>query len=88
MSGDRHKRMNELVDLVPRKIATAIIVAAGLVALSIYARPGPPRFQVVSEGETIIRIETKHGSIVACRDGKCMKILQPMQRLDRFSGAS
>ena len=66
-----------------RRISTAIAIAGALVALAIYARPGPPTYQAFSTGSSIVRINTRTGSIFECVDGRCGIVVRRGQHLDR-----
>ena len=74
----------ELVDMVMRRIVTALVIAAALIALAIYARPAPPRFQAVAAPDgRILRIDTRSGTILACEGRRCMRVVQRGQSLVR-----
>ncbi|MGZ8999028.1 MAG: hypothetical protein ACXW2T_09245, partial [Allosphingosinicella sp.] len=72
----------EVVDLGIRRVSTAIIVAGVAIALGIYASStSPPRFQAVSSPEGIVRIDTRKGSVIACKEGQCMLVVKSGQHL-------
>ena len=78
----REPTLVEVVDLGVRRVSTAIIVAGVAIALGIYASStSPPRFQAVSTPEGIVRIDTRKGSIIACKEGRCMLVVKSGQRL-------
>jgi hypothetical protein len=76
----------ELAESALRKLVTVIVIAAGLIALAIYARPAPPRFQAFAVGGQIVRIDTRKGTIIACDGARCATILQHGRHLDRELG--
>jgi hypothetical protein len=81
---DEHREptLVEVVDLGVRRVSTAIIVAGVAIAVGIYASStSPPRFQAVSTPEGIVRIDTRKGSIIACKDGECMLVVKSGQHL-------
>jgi hypothetical protein len=66
------------------KITTGIVIAGAIVGLAVYARPGPPRYQAFADGDRIVRIDTRKGSIIACEGQQtCQLILRSGQRLTR-----
>jgi|GEM_PF-4063196 len=78
----REPTLVEVVDLGVRRVSTAIIVAGVAIALGVYASStSPPRFQAVSTPEGIVRIDTRKGSIIACKDGRCMLVVKSGQHL-------
>jgi hypothetical protein len=76
----------ELAESALRKLVTVIVIAAGLIALAIYARPAPPRFQAFAVGGQIVRIDTRKGTIIACDGARCATVLQHGQHLDHDLG--
>ncbi len=78
----REPTLVEVVDLGVRRVSTAIIVAGVAIAVGIYASStSPPRFQAVSSPEGIVRIDTRKGSIIACKEGQCMLVVKSGQHL-------
>jgi hypothetical protein len=73
--------LGDVVDGAVRKIVTALVIASGILALAIYSRPGPPRFQVFAADGQIIRIDTRSGTILACEADRCMRIVKRGQHL-------
>ena len=72
---------DEIVDRAGRRIATALMVAGGLIGLGIYWQPGPPRYQVVASGNQILRIDTRKGTVIACQNGQCATVVRHGQHL-------
>jgi hypothetical protein len=66
-----------------RRVSTAIAIAGALIALAIYARPGPPTYQAFSTGSSIVRVNTRTGWIFECVEGRCGTVVRPGQSLDR-----
>jgi hypothetical protein len=79
----REPALAELVDGVLRKLVTAIVIAGAIIALAIYARPAPPRYQAAVGDGTIVRIDTRNGTVIACEAGRCATVLRRGQHLDR-----
>lgn len=74
----------ELVDMALRKIVTALVIAAAIIAIAIYARPAPPRYQAIAAPDgRIIRVDTRSGTILACEGRTCMRVVQRGQHLER-----
>ena len=78
---EREPTLPEIADLAMRRIATAIVVAGAAIALAIYARPAPARFQAFATEAGIVRIDTRNGKMIACEGGRCMTVLERHQRL-------
>ncbi|HEX8261726.1 MAG TPA: hypothetical protein VF547_02510 [Allosphingosinicella sp.] len=76
--------LQEAVDAGIRRISTALVVAGAIIGLAVYARPGPPRFEAVVDGDRIIRVDTHKGTIISCEGQQtCQLILKSGQRLTR-----
>ncbi len=71
----------ETVDGAVRRIATSIAIAGIAVALAIYARPGPPRFEAFATEQGIVRVDTRKGTVIGCEGGRCMVLLRSGQDL-------
>jgi hypothetical protein len=71
----------DVVDGAARRISTAIVLAGAVLALGIYARPAPPRFEAFAADGRIVRIDTKKGTVLACEHNRCMTIVERGQRL-------
>lgn len=76
--------MSEVIEAGIRSVTTGLVIAGAIVGLAIYARPGPPRFEAVVDGDRIVRVDTRKGTIISC-EGKqtCQLILRSGQRLAR-----
>ena len=76
--------MSEVIEAGVRSVTTGLVIAGAVVGLAIYARPGPPRFEAVVDGDRIIRVDTRKGTIIACEGQQtCQLILKSGQRLTR-----
>jgi len=75
--------LGDIVDSAVRRLSTAIAIAGALIGLAIYARPGPPSYQAFSTGGSIVRVNTRTGSVLECVDGRCGIVVRRGQRLDR-----
>jgi hypothetical protein len=82
----------ELIDGAVRKIVTALVIAGGVIALGIYSRPGPPRYQAFAAEGQIVRIDMRSGTVIACEGNQCMTVVRrgrkrpcppPLQKRDR-----
>lgn len=81
---ERPMSLNEMVDSSVRRVSTALVIAGAIVGLAVYARPGPPRFEAVVQGDRIIRVDTRKGTIISCEGQQtCQLILKSGQRLTR-----
>ena len=73
----------DVIDSAARKIVTAIVIAGGLIALALYFQPSPPRYQVSAGADgRFVRIDTKRGTVIACDNGPCYRVLRRGQELD------
>jgi len=75
--------LSDLADNALRKIVTAIVLSGGIVALAIYSRPAPPRYQAIVGDGQIVRIDTRTGTVIACEENRCMQIVRRGQHLVR-----
>jgi hypothetical protein len=79
---ERQSPLGEIVDGAVRRLSTSIAIAGALIALAIYARPGPPTYQSFStESGSIVRVNTRTGWIFECVEGRCGTVVRPGQRL-------
>ena len=76
--------MSEVIDAGIRRMTSAVVIAGAIVGLAIYARPGPPRFEALVDGDRIVRVDTRKGTIISCEGQQtCQLILKSGQRLTR-----
>jgi hypothetical protein len=81
---ERPLSMSEAIDAGARKVTTALVIAGAIVGLAVYARPGPPRYEAVVDGDRIVRIDTRKGTIISCQgEQTCQLIVKSGQRLTR-----
>jgi hypothetical protein len=71
----------EMVDNAVRRISTSIAIAGIAIALSIYARPGPSRYEAFATERGIVRIDTRKGTVIGCEGGQCVTLVRRGQRL-------
>ena len=75
--------VSQLAEKAIRGFTTAIVVSGAFVALAIYARPGPPRYEAMVADGKIVRIDTRSGTIISCQAGSCTTVLKRGQRLEQ-----
>ena len=75
--------VSHIAEKAIRGFTTAIVVSGAFVALAIFSRPGPPRYQAVVADGRIVRIDTRSGTIISCQAGGCTTVLKRGQRLER-----
>lgn len=76
--------MSEAIEAGIRSVTTGVVIAGAIVGLAIYARPGPPRFEALVDGDRIVRIDTRKGTIISCEGQRtCELVLKSGQRLTR-----
>jgi hypothetical protein len=85
--GEREERAEELsiadmIENAARKLVTALVIAGGLIALAIYFRPSPPRYQAAVGDGRIVRVDSRTGSVIACDGERCYRVLRRGQELD------
>lgn len=80
---DRASPLADMVDGAVRRISTAIAIAGALIAIGIYARPGPPSYQAFWTGSSIVRVNTRSGTILECVGRDCGIVVQRGQHLSR-----
>jgi hypothetical protein len=75
--GEREPTLVEVVDLGVRRVSTAIIVAGVAIAFGVYASStSPPRYQVTGTPESLLRADTRKGTVIACQEGRCWIVVQ------------
>jgi hypothetical protein len=62
-------------------IAAAIF--GGALALSWGMSSGAPRYQLAAAGDTIVRMDTDSGEMIACKQQRCARV-QPPDRAKTF----
>ena len=72
----------DIVENAARKIVTALVIAGGLIALAVYFRPSPPRYQAAIGDGRIVRVDTRSGTVIACEGERCYRVLRRGQELD------
>lgn len=76
--------MTDVVEAGIRSVTSGLVIAGAIVGLAIWARPGPPRFEAVVQGDRIIRVDTRKGTIISCEGQQtCQLILKSGQRLTK-----
>ena len=75
--------LGEIAEAAVRKISTALVIAAGAIALAIYARPGPPRYQAFATPTGVVRVDTRTGTLISCVEDRCSRIVRRGQDLER-----
>jgi len=71
----------EMVDNAVRRVATSVAIAGIAIALAIYARPGPNRFEAFATEGGIVRVDTRSGTVIGCEGGQCVTLVRRGQRL-------
>jgi len=79
--------LSELVEKVGNRLTTGLVLAAAIVGLAIYSRPGPPRYQAVAGDGQVVRIDTRSGSMISCDAQRCLWLLRRGQHLERRPNA-
>ena len=73
--------LSDVVDLAARRALMAIIIAGGVIALAIYSRPDPPRYEAIVTDTGIVRVDTRTGTVLNCEAGGCYTVVRKGQRL-------
>jgi hypothetical protein len=72
----------ELVEVGIRRIMTSIVIAGGLIALAIYSKDEPPRYQVAADGGRVYRVNTRSGTVIGCEGKRCAILYERRQDFD------
>jgi hypothetical protein len=72
----------DMLDKVSRRVTTAILMAGALIAISIYAKPGPPRYGVAAADGRVVRVDTRTGAVISCGSEGCLSVHKPGGRFD------
>ena len=73
----------ETVDAAVRRIVTGIVIGSGIIALGLYSRPGPPRYQAFPTPTGIVRVDMRSGTVLSCEGTRCYTIVKHGQHLER-----
>jgi hypothetical protein len=74
----REMTVGDLVDLVTRRIATGLVIAAAVIGIAVYARPSPGHYDaVVAPDGKVVRINTQSGNMLVCDGGVCQSLSIP-----------
>ena len=74
---------SEVVDSAVRRIVTGMVIAGAAIALALYSRPGPPRYQAFAAEGAIVRVDMRRGTVIACEGRRCYTVVRRGQRLER-----
>ncbi|HWT13202.1 MAG TPA: hypothetical protein VN231_10655 [Allosphingosinicella sp.] len=75
--------LSEVIDSAVRRIVTGGVIGAAAIALAIYSRPAPPRFQAFAAEGAIVRVDMRSGTVLACEGQRCYTVVRRGQRLER-----
>lgn len=73
--------LGESIDGAARRISTGLLLGGAAIALAIYARPGPPRYQVVPTDTGIVRVDMQSGTTLHCVANGCYTVVRRGQTL-------
>jgi hypothetical protein len=82
-AGEMVLSAGDIAEKISGRITTGLVLAGAIVALAIYARPAPPRYEAVAGDGRVVRIDTRTGSVIACDTQGCASILRHGQRIGR-----
>ena len=71
----------ETIDGAARRVMTGLVIGGAAIALAVYARPGPPRYQALETETGIVRVDTKSGTILHCVANGCYTVVRRGQSL-------
>jgi hypothetical protein len=72
----------ELLDKASRRVTTAVLMAGALIAISIYAKPGPPRYDVAAADGRVVRVDTRSGAMISCGGDGCATLHKPGGKIE------
>jgi len=84
--GRSEPTLGEIADKAAGRMTTAAVLASAIIALAIYSRPAPPRFDAVVGDGKIVRIDRRSGTIISCDAQGCASVLRKGQLLIRRPG--
>lgn len=73
--------LGETVDGAARRISTGLMIGGAAIALALYARPGPPRYQAIPTDTGIVRVDTRGGTVLHCVANGCYTVVRSGQTL-------
>lgn len=89
---DTREPLGGLIERMTSRIVNSMVIAAGLVALGLYASGGgdvdvaAPDYQIVATTDgRVVRLNTDTGSIVSCTSVRCTLVLMRSNDLGRVS---
>ena len=69
----REPPITEAIERMTTRVANSLVIAAAIIGLAIYSRPGPPRYEAVATPDgRVVRVNTRNGSIVSCDAAQCL----------------
>ena len=77
----REPTLAETIDGAARRVMTGLVIGGAAIALAVYARPGPPRYQALETDSGIVRVDTKSGTILHCVANGCYTVVRSGQSL-------
>jgi hypothetical protein len=83
MASVEESGLSDMADALARKLTTAVVIAAAIVGVAIYARPGPPRYDAVAVNGEVVRIDRRSGAMLACNAQRCVSLHKPGGRIER-----
>ena len=88
---DTREPLAGLIERMTSRIVNSLVIAAGLIALGLYASGGPgdveaPDYQIVATTDgRVVRLNTESGSIVTCDAVRCTLVMMRSENLERLS---
>lgn len=88
---DTREPLAGLIERMTSRVVNSLVIAAGLVALGLYASGGggdveAPDYQIVAASDgRVVRLNTETGSIVSCTAVRCTLVLMRSNDLERVS---
>jgi hypothetical protein len=64
----------EMIDRASRRVAAALVIAAALLGVALYSRPGPPRYQAVATPNGVVRLDARKGTMIQCDGQRCVNL--------------
>jgi hypothetical protein len=74
----------ELIERTTSRLVTSLVIAASIIGLAIYSRPGPLAYDAVATSDgRVVRVNRSNGSIVSCDARSCVLVYQSGGDLER-----
>lgn len=75
--------LKEIVEAGFRRTTAGLIIAAGILGIAVWARPGPPTYEAFEVNGEVVRLNRRNGSLIVCDKAHCQILYRAGSRIDR-----